>query len=292
MVPQYNTPRDTDLIEIIKALQARVARVEAAAGAATSTMVRPVRSDSLYVAVAGASSNLTTTASIQDIPGMTLSVPVGSTADRFLVTVTYDIQLTVVGAAQIGRLNVDGVDQAGQLQYNSNDVNQRIDVTQQWQVTGQTPGIVVFKATAVASSGAYIIRTGHSWIKVEAVIPSSRSTISSGSFVDTHEFPCVFIAPVPIVRLTAICSDGSTAGEFRLTDSAGVALTSQDGSAVSPTPIPAGTTTEILFENNQVPNYWQTLPVGTDQTIKLQVRRTAGSGVIVIQAKYLIQVPG
>jgi hypothetical protein len=290
-LPKYNTPADTDLVEIIKNLQSRLARIENYTGAQSSLVTIPYKIVPHYVAVSGSSSNLTTTASIVDIPGMTQSVPVGSASDRFMVTVTLDCQLTIVGAAMIGRLNVDGADETGQVQYNSNDVNQRIDVTQQWLVTGLTPGNVTFKVTATASSGAYIIRTGHSWMKVERVPLPHYHVTASGSFASMFQFPCVFVAHVPIVRFTAICSDGSTAGEFQLADNNGVALTGLDGVAVAPTPIPAGTTVETLFENNQDPNYWQDLPVGTDQAIRLQVRRTAGSGTIAINARYLIQVP-
>lgn len=115
--------------------------------------------------------------------------------------------------------------------------------------------------------------------------------VTSGTFVDTYIFPCTFLAPTPLVRLTATCSDGTTAGEFRLTDIAGNSLTDKNGQPVAPTPIPLGTTVETAFENNQSPNYSNSLPIGADQTLKLQVRRTAGAGTINISTKYLVQIP-
>lgn len=116
--------------------------------------------------------------------------------------------------------------------------------------------------------------------------------VTSGSFVDTHIFNGIFLAATPVVHLLATCTDGSTVGEFRLVDFSGSVFTDFNGDAVSATSIPTGTTTATEFWNNATLNYYRNLEVGSDGTVKLQVRRTAGSGTINIQAKYLAQLPG
>lgn len=120
---------------------------------------------------------------------------------------------------------------------------------------------------------------------------STPVNVTSGSFVTTHVFACIYLAPTPVVRILATCSDGTTAGEFQIVDSSGVVLSDPTGSVVPATAIPTGTTTETPFENNQVPNYWNDFAIGTDMLYQLQVRRTAGSGTIAVRAKYLVQMP-
>lgn len=116
--------------------------------------------------------------------------------------------------------------------------------------------------------------------------------ITSGTFVDTHFFPTVFLAPKPLVTIAVTCTDGTTAGEFRLTNEAGTPLTGPNGETITSKVIPLGTTIETVFTNDQTPNYWARQAVGTDFFVKLQVRRTAGTGTINVKAKYLLQVPG
>jgi hypothetical protein len=116
--------------------------------------------------------------------------------------------------------------------------------------------------------------------------------VNSASYVDTHIFPGVFRASTPIVYITVVCSDSTTTGDFRLVDISGDLLTGIDNTLVAPVLIPVGTTTETSFSSAQDNDYWDDLPIGTDRTIKLQVRRTAGAGTISVKARYLTQVPG
>lgn len=116
--------------------------------------------------------------------------------------------------------------------------------------------------------------------------------VTSGTFIDTHIFRGAYVCAQPVVKITAICSDGTTSGEFRLADSAGASLTGFFGATVTPKVIPTGTTVETNFENDQDPNYFYTLNTNDEYIVKLQVRRTAGAGTVSVKAKYLIQKPG
>jgi hypothetical protein len=116
-------------------------------------------------------------------------------------------------------------------------------------------------------------------------------SVTTITFVTTHYFPAVYSAPAPVVTLQAFCSDGTTGGEFRLTDEAGDVLTDKNGAQVAPTLIPVGTTAVRTFQNEGDLSYWDESPIGSTRILQLQVRRTVGTGTVFIRPLYLTQVP-
>lgn len=112
-----------------------------------------------YTALCTASLDLTVTDT--DIPGVTSSVTVAATTDRFLVIGTMDARaLTTTNAVAVGKLLVDGSIQASQAVFNSgnNSASLRATVHQQWVVTGLTAGTHTFKMQASVNTGSAEIR--------------------------------------------------------------------------------------------------------------------------------------
>ena len=127
-----------------------------------------------------------------------------------------------------------------------------------------------------------------------APIPATGNAqvgITSGSFVDINLFYLVGKASLVKLYFTAICTDGTTSGELRLTNSSGTALTGYLGAVVDPVAIPTGTTSETAFDTDTNTPPYGTVTEGTIYTIKAQARRTAGSGTMNIRPTFLLQRP-
>jgi hypothetical protein len=116
--------------------------------------------------------NTFTVATVTDVIGASLSVPVGSTSDVFWVDGVFEIQnITTAGGDLTGRLSVNGVEQAKQILWNSTSaVGTRRTVSQRWRVTGVTAGTRTFKLTVAGPIGVYQINTTRTTIAVEQVV--------------------------------------------------------------------------------------------------------------------------
>lgn len=117
-------------------------------------------------------------------------------------------------------------------------------------------------------------------------------TTTSATFVNAYVFRFNFTQGYLRAFFGAICSDGTTAGEVRLTDRFGTAISGFFGAVITPKVIPIGTTTETDFTTN--PNDANGEPllqslVGAEQYVVLQVRRTAGVGTVGIRGWNLQQ---
>lgn len=131
-----------------------------------STTVPPMLS-----AFAAATSGLASLNAIPtDVPGMTVTINVPSTASVFLVSAVFDFQNTVTGVGTAdGAITVEGGIQSAHAFFNqdSQTVNQRATVHAQARVTGLSAGNRVFKGQASATTGtAYRVNTIHSTIMV------------------------------------------------------------------------------------------------------------------------------
>jgi hypothetical protein len=248
-VPKYNTPSDTDLIEQIKVLEDRIARMDLSLRAASTVI---------------------------------------DTGTFRVVDPTTGITLLYIGLLPNGDYGIELYRDDGTIamrvgRATPTDGSQIINIYNR-------SGDAIHGDQFLNPAGA--VDTG---IVLEPVKASEYTTpvaVTSGTFVDTHIFRGVYVGAQPRVKITAICTDGTTAGEFRLADAAGNSLTGFFGATVDPKAIPTGTTSETDFENDQDPNYFYTLALNSDYFVKLQVRRTAGAGTINIKAKYLQQRPG
>lgn len=120
---------------------------------------------------------------------------------------------------------------------------------------------------------------------------SSPVAVTSTTFVDTHVFTCIWLAPCPIVRIFVTATDAATAGEFKIVDGAGQDLTDYSGAAVAVNTIPVGIIAGVNIDTVRSPNYFVEGQIGQDKMYKLQVRRTVGTGTLNVRAKYLYQVP-
>lgn len=108
-----------------------------------------------YSDQAALSANYTTTGTATDIPGMTLTVPVSSSSQVFVVAVSLDIKSIAAGTANfIGQLVVGGTTNGRQFVVNSPLTGLRLDSTQMWYITGLTPGNVVFKVNCRSDNTA------------------------------------------------------------------------------------------------------------------------------------------
>lgn len=84
-------------------------------------------------------------------------------------------------------------------------------------------------------------------------------------------------------RFQALCADGTTAAEARLVDAVtGLPLPTWDSNAQDPTPIPVGTTAMTRFVTGAC-SYLGVVHA-TVMQIRVQVRRTAGSGTVTVRA--------
>jgi len=115
--------------------------------------------------------------------------------------------------------------------------------------------------------------------------------VTSAVFVDTHLFYIVNNSADQTFYFSAICTDGTTSGEVRLTDNSGNALTGVFGASVSPIAIPIGTTVETDFNTDTTATPWIGNQMGSLVTIRAQARRTAGVGTVNIRPKFLYQHP-
>lgn len=115
--------------------------------------------------------------------------------------------------------------------------------------------------------------------------------VTSAVFVDTHIFYIVCNGAFQTFYFSAICTDGTTSGEVRLTDALGNAITGVFAASVSPIAIPIGTTVETDFNTDTTATPWIGNAEGSILTIKAQARRTAGVGTVNIRPKFLYQHP-
>jgi len=115
--------------------------------------------------------------------------------------------------------------------------------------------------------------------------------VTSGTFVDTHLIYTVSKSSLARFYFTAICTDGTTSGELRMTDSTGTPLTGFFGATVDPVVIPLGTTTETNFNTDTNTTLVFATPSveGDPYTIKIQAKRTAGAGTMNIRPQFLYQ---
>lgn len=126
-----------------------------------------------YVGHADCTASFTSSTTATDIAGMTLSVPVTSTDQKFLVTVVLDIQAaSSVSTNFTGVLMVNGTAQATQFVVNLPLTALRLDAAQTWLITGLPVGTRVFKVQGRITSSTtnlYRVNTPHSSITVAEV---------------------------------------------------------------------------------------------------------------------------
>lgn len=119
-------------------------------------------------ATAGASSAITAGTAATDVPGMSVTLNVTATSQRFLVTTVFDLSL-LNGGLFTGRLVVDGVEQTAQAPYNTTATLRGV-TTQSYIVTGLPIGSRTFKGRSVAANAtAYTVNPTHSTITVTEI---------------------------------------------------------------------------------------------------------------------------
>jgi hypothetical protein len=105
--------------------------------------------------------------------------------------------------------------------------------------------------------------------------------VNSGSWTDVFESNGRKVNAYVEGRFQAVCSDGTTAAEARLADEAGSPLANSDSDVQSPVGIPTGTTALVRFTTQ---GCLYPGPVHTTvMTVRLQVRRTSGTGTITVR---------
>jgi hypothetical protein len=119
--------------------------------------------------------------------------------------------------------------------------------------------------------------------------------VTSGTFVDIYDIDGPYISPAHTLVFSAICSDGSTAGEVRVVNKdTGTSLTGFFVT-IDPEEIPAGTTTltdfTILGGTSGISQYYVTRNMGETIRHSVQARRTAGAGTVTVKARYYKQTP-
>jgi hypothetical protein len=99
-----------------------------------------------------------TTATVVDLAGATVTIPVGSADDKFLVLANFDLNCAV-GTNTIGRgfLNVGGTAQPVSVTVQQTAGDRSVNPGT-WVVTGLTPGNVVFKLTGQNTAAAGTMR--------------------------------------------------------------------------------------------------------------------------------------
>lgn len=141
-------------------------------GEGTWSVWQPLFHGYYYDEAACTTQNTFTVATVTDVIGATLPVPVGSTSDVFWVDGVFEIQnVTNDGGDLTGRLSVNGVEQTKQALWNSTSgIGTRRTITQRWRVTGVTAGTRTFKLTVAGPVGVYRINTTRTTIAVEQVV--------------------------------------------------------------------------------------------------------------------------
>jgi hypothetical protein len=124
-----------------------------------------------YRGTAPCSAVFTPGAAQTDITGMTLTVPVGSTSDVYQVNITLDAAVvTASGGNFIAALSVTGLatpESGKQVIWNATTATPaggRQMLSQNYLITGVTPGNMVFKATAAGTT--FKVNPSHSSITV------------------------------------------------------------------------------------------------------------------------------
>lgn len=133
--------------------------------------VAPAAKTAIAVACSVTTTASSTASTTSDVVGMLTAFTVTSTSQRFLVNVNFDVNsLTAKAGTFVGRLSVAGADQPQQAIWQSPTTVGRAFISQNYLITGLTPGTVTFKCTLTSTvASGHRVNASHSTMVITEV---------------------------------------------------------------------------------------------------------------------------